>query len=225
MIQKLPVNILEKRTLLPEKPAPVILHGKHVRLEPLDISRDAKQLFDVSNGMPISLREQSIESYDADALIWRYMFDGPFSNAKELATSLQSQVNTSNGLCMCVFDTASNLPVGVANFMNNMSAHLKIELGGIWYSPIVQKRFANREATYLMLDHCFELGYRRVEWKCHALNERSCKAALHMGFKFEGIHENHLIVKNCNRDTAWFRMLDSDWPKAKQNFLEYSLKS
>lgn len=76
---------------------------------------------------------------------------------------------------------------------------------------------ANTEATYLMLKHCFELGYRRVEWKCHSLNERSRKAALRMGFKFEGIQESHMIAKNCNRDTAWFRVLEIEWPEVKQN--------
>ena len=101
--------------------------------------------------------------------------------------------------------------------MNNLPAHLKIELGGIWYSPIAQKTAANTEVTYLMLKHCFKLGYRRVEWKCHSLNERSRKAALRMGFKFEGIQESHMIVKNCNRDTAWYRILDHEWPVVKQN--------
>ena len=118
---------------------------------------------------------------------------------------------------MCVFDISSGLQIGVANFMNNIPSHLKIELGGIWYSPIVQKSSANTEATYLMLKHCFELGYRRVEWKCHSLNERSRKSALRMGFKFEGIQESHMIAKNCNRDTAWFRVLESEWPEVKQN--------
>ena len=107
--------------------------------------------------------------------------------------------------------------------MNNSPSHLKIELGGIWYSPIVQKGFANTEATYLMLKHCFELGYRRVEWKCHSLNERSRKAALRMGFKFEGIQESHMIAKNCNRDTAWFRVLDNEWPEVKQNLESFLL--
>jgi RimJ/RimL family protein N-acetyltransferase len=118
---------------------------------------------------------------------------------------------------MCVFDKASAAQIGVANFMNNTPSHLKIELGGIWYSPIVQQTFANTEATYLMLKHCFELGYRRVEWKCHSLNERSRRAALRMGFKFEGVQESHMIVKDCNRDTAWFRILNNEWPEMKQD--------
>lgn len=108
---------------------------------------------------------------------------------------MQHQINASNGCCLCVFDVATGRQVGVANLMNNYPSHLKIILGGIWYSPIVQKTFVNTETTYLMFKHCFELGYRRVEWKCHSDNERSRKAALRMGFKFEGIQENHMIVK------------------------------
>lgn len=216
-MQKLAKTILDRRTQLPEKPASISLLGKYVRLEPLVIERDAQRLFEISNGSALMLGNRSINPYDADELIWRYMFDGPFKNVDELMQSLQSQVNSPNGRCMCVFDMASQLQVGVVNFMNNSPSHLKIELGGIWYSPIVQKSFANTEATYLMLKTCFELGYRRVEWKCHSLNERSRKAALRMGFKFEGIQESHMIAKNCNRDTAWFRVLDNEWPKVKQN--------
>jgi RimJ/RimL family protein N-acetyltransferase len=150
------------------------------------------------------------------------MFDGPFESLDKFVASLRPQVNAPNGCCLCVFDVAMQKQVGVANLMNNFPAHLKIELEGIWYSPIVQKTLANTEATYLMLKHCFELGYRRVEWKCHSLNERSRRSALRMGFKFEGIQESHMIVKDCNRDTAWFRILDGEWSAVKKN-LEDSL--
>lgn len=214
--------VLKKRALLPDKPRVVHLKGQHVRLEPLILERDAHPLFEVSNGSPIQLGDRSLQAYDADKLIWRYMFDGPFKNPSELIASLQPQINASNGCCLCVFDMATGKQIGVANLMNNFPTHLKIELGGIWYSPIVQKTATNTEATYLMLKHCFELGYRRVEWKCHSLNERSRKAALRMGFKFESIQESHMIVKNCNRDTAWYRILDLEWPHVKQN-LEYML--
>ena len=96
-----------------------------------------------------------------------------------------------------------------------MPAHLRIELGSIWYSPLAQRTGANTEATYLMLGHAFDLGYRRVECKCDTLNQRSRNAALRMGFTFEGIQEAHYIVKGRNRDTAWFRILDHEWPAVK----------
>jgi RimJ/RimL family protein N-acetyltransferase len=211
----LPASILARRSWLPDKPTPVKLMGEYVYLEPLIASRDAKTLFVMSNGNPITLGERSMNAYSADELIWRYMFDGPFQNEIDFEVSLIPYINAPNGLAFCVFDRSSRRQVGITNFMNNSPAHLKIELGGIWYSPIVQRTQANTEATYLMLKAVFDLGYRRVEWKCDSRNQRSRYAALRMGFKFEGIQESHMIMKNCNRDTAWFRMLESEWPEAK----------
>lgn len=214
---KILTTTLDKRTSLPEKPSLIHLKGQFVRLEPLIIKRDAQPLFEMSNGSALQLGERSIQAYDSEELIWRYLFDGPFENLDKFVESLRPKVNAPNGCCLCVFDVATGMQIGVANLMNNFPAHLKIELGGIWYSPIVQKSSANTEATYLMLKHCFELGYSRVEWKCHSLNERSRRAALRMGFKFEGIQESHMIVKDCNRDTAWFRILDREWPEIQKN--------
>lgn len=218
-MSKIPLSaaLLVKRALLPEKPSLINLKGQYVRLEPLVIERDAQPLFEMSNGDALMLGKYSVKAYDQDELIWRYMFNGPFKNIDEFSACLKPQVNAANGLCMCIFDATIGRQVGVANLMNNDPSHLKIELGGIWYSPVVQRTFANTETTYLMLKHCFELGYRRVEWKCHSLNERSRRAALRMGFKFECIQESHMIVKDLNRDTAWHRILDHEWPEVKQN--------
>lgn len=211
----LAAEVLARRQQLPLKPAPAILTGRYIRLEPLQVERDAHALFDVSNGSPINWGERSVETYDAEAIIWRYMFNGPFEHLADFVTSLQAQADASNGMGMTVFDQATGRPVGVANYMNNVPDHLKIELGGIWYSPVAQRSHANTEATYLMLKHAFELGYRRLEWKCHSFNERSRQAALRMHFKFEGIQDNHLIVKGRNRDTAWYRILDTEWPEVQ----------
>jgi len=214
----LPDDVLVRRTQLPSKPEGVALEGSRVRLAPLDLERDAKALFVVSNGAPAHLGERSVESYDADAVIWRYMSGGPFVTVNDLATWLAAQVDSPTALCLTVFDVDSGRPVGATNLMANFPQHLKIELGNIWYSPLVQGTQVNREATYLMLRHAFELGYRRVEWKCDALNERSRRAALGMGFTFEGIQEQHFIIKGRNRDTAWFRILDHEWPELQRRF-------
>lgn len=209
---KLSESQLALSSSLPKKPDPVFLQGKLVYLEPLVIARDSQPLFELSNGSPIQLGNRSMEAYDPYSLIWRYMFNYPPSpTLKELSDLLEAQVNAPDGLCLCVFDRSSRQAIGVANFMSNAPTHLKIELGGIWYSPIAQGTGANREATCLMLEHAFHLGYRRVEWKCNALNERSRKAALKIGFKFEGIQENHMIDRGESRDTAWFRILESEW--------------
>jgi RimJ/RimL family protein N-acetyltransferase len=221
--EPLPEDVLARRNTLPLKPEPVTLTGRYVRLEPLVLERDVEPLYAVSNGQAAKIGGRSVDAYDPEALIWRYMFAGPFATLDEFAVHLRGQVNAANALCFCVFDLNTGHPVGVYNYMSNMPEHLKIELGGIWFSPLAQRTNANLEATYLTLAHAFHLGYRRLEWKCNALNERSRKAALRMGFKFEGIQEAHVVIKNRNRDTAWFRILDSEWQgvKAKLENLLY----
>ncbi len=215
----LPDEVLAKSNSLPLKPVAVTLVGRHVKLVPIDLQRDNEALFAVSNGSAAELGERKIASYDADALIWRYMSAGPFPTSCKLAAFLFAQEKAENGLCFCVFDVVTNKQIGVVNYLNNFPNHLKIELGNIWYSPLAQRTKANLEATYLLLQHAFNLGYRRVEWKCDALNLRSRQAALRMGFKFEGIQESHFIIKGRNRDTAWFRILDSEWPEVEKLLL------
>jgi RimJ/RimL family protein N-acetyltransferase len=209
-------DVLARRGSLPLKPSPVVLEGKRFRLEPLDLARDVPTLFARSNGQATSLGNRQIEAYDADALIWRYMGGGPFADEAALTAWLQGQMNAPDVLPLAVYEIASNSPVGVATLMSNSPAHLSIELGSIWYSPLVQGMGANIEATYLMLKHVFGLGYRRVIWKCDAMNERSRRSALRFGFQFEGIHEQHFIIKGRNRDTAWFRMLDKEWDACRE---------
>jgi RimJ/RimL family protein N-acetyltransferase len=214
--EKLPDDVLARRSALPVKVAPVTLNGRFVRLEPLDLERDAAALYAVSNGQPADLGDRSIDAYDSDALIWRYMPAGPFTSLEDYREYLQALVDMPDGLAMCVVHQATGRQVGVTTFMSNAPAHLKIELGNIWYSPLVQRTPANLESTYLMLRYTFDLGYRRLEWKCNALNERSRRSALRMGFTFEGVQDAHLIVKGLNRDTAWFRILDHEWPEVSE---------
>ncbi|MBC7997792.1 MAG: GNAT family N-acetyltransferase [Leptolyngbya sp.] len=217
-------HLVQKSRELPEKPSPVTLTGQFVRLEPLSLERDLDQLYKFSNGEPIQLNDRMIEAYDSAVMIWNYMSAGPFETKIALAAFLQRQIDASNTLCFCVYDLQSGSPIGVCNYLNNFPAHLKIELGNIWYSPIAQRTKANLETTYLLLEHAFSLGYRRVEWKCDSLNERSHKSALRMGFQFEGKQEQHFIIKGRNRDTDWFRILDCEWPQIRQS-LEAKLKA
>ncbi|HYU14443.1 MAG TPA: GNAT family protein [Candidatus Acidoferrum sp.] len=210
---ELPPEVLARRERLPRKPAAVDLLGGRVRLRPLELALDVPALHAVSSGRAVEIGGRAVADHDADALIWRYMSGGPFADQAGLAAWLGELVDDPDGLPLCVLDAATDRPVGVACYLANHPEHLKIELGAIWYTPAVQGAGANTEATYLMLEHAFSLGYRRVEWKCDALNERSRRSALRMGFRFEGIQEAHYIVKGRNRDTAWFRMLDREWPE------------
>lgn len=205
-------ELLAVRQQLPVKPAPVPLEGRFIDLVPYDEARDVEALHAVSNGSAVTVGNLHTDAYDAEALVWRWMWGGPFATLDAFASYMRMQTSAANGLPYTVFHRETGRQVGVANYLANLPDHLKIELGSIWYSPVVQRTPANTEATYLLLKHAFELGYQRLEWKCNALNERSRRAAERMGFKFEGIQEAHMIIKNRNRDTAWFRILASEWP-------------
>ncbi len=207
----LPADVLALRDRLPVKPEAVTLTGRIVVLRPL-VDHDFEALHAVSSGEPFTLGARSIGAYDPDEQIWKWMFGGRFDTAAALGAYLAAFAANPDVRTLTVCDRATSAPIGVASLMANRPADLKIELGSIWYGPIAQGTGASREATLLMCAHLFGLGYRRVEWKCDARNERSRRAALSYGFTFEGIQEQHMIVKGDNRDTAWFRMLASEWP-------------
>jgi RimJ/RimL family protein N-acetyltransferase len=203
----LPDTVLARRAQLPVKPAAVTLTGKLAELRPLVLEQDVDELYRGST----------------DPRIWDWMSGGPFSSPLALRTWLAAQEAAPDGRPLAARDANGKL-VGVANLMANVPAHLKIELGSIWYMPSAQGTGISAEATYLMLAHAFSLGYRRVEWKCDALNEPSRKAALAYGFTFEGIQEAHYIIKDKNRDTAWFRMLSGEWPDRGPKLREYAAR-
>jgi RimJ/RimL family protein N-acetyltransferase len=200
---------------LPLKPAHVELASPRVRLIPTEAARDAATLYAMSNGKPIKLGARSIEEYDAATLVWRYLRYGPFADVGECEAYLTDLASARDILTMTLLEKASNQPIGTLSFMSNVPAFLKIEIGHIWISPIMQGSGVIYEAAYLMLRHCFDLGYRRLEWKCDALNERSRRTALSIGFLFEGIQEYHMIARGRNRDTAWYRILDHEWPQVR----------
>src|SRR3990167_2222699 len=205
------------RPILPHKPVVQKLVGKYVSLELFNVERDAKLLWERTNGSPCSLGSKHVDSYDAEEVVWRYMFNSPQSDFEAFKNSLSDLVNGQNSNMYIVNDLESNTPVGAVGLINNFPQHLKIEMGNIFYSPLAQRTWANTEATYLVLKYLFSLGYRRVEWKCDSLNQRSRQAALKNGFTFEGIQEYHFIIKDKNRDTAWFRILDKEWESVKQH--------
>lgn len=191
-----------------ELPGGQPMEGRTVRLERPDAARDAGPLFEATHGD------------EADPGQWTYMAYGPFESADAMRAVVGRLVGGSHDpQWWLVRERASGAPVGMAAFMNMVPAHRRLELGHIWYVPAVRRTAVNTETVYLMLRESFDrLGYRRVEWKCDALNARSIKAAARLGFRFEGIFRQHCIVKGRNRDTAWFAMLDTDWPKIRENF-------
>jgi len=117
-----------------------------------------------------------------------------------------------------VIDAASGHAAGVASYLRINPAHGSIEVGHINYSPLLQNGAAATEAMYLMMRRAFELGYRRYEWKCDALNDKSRAAAQRLGFTYEGTFRQAMIVKGRNRDTAWYSVIDTEWPALKRAF-------
>lgn len=110
-------------------------------------------------------------------------------------------------------------PVGSLALLNIARPNGCAEIGLVWYSPVAQRSKVNTESVFLLLRHLFDdLNYRRVEWKCNDLNEPSKRAALRLGFQFEGLFRQHQVIKDESRDSAWFAMLDNEWPQRKANF-------
>jgi RimJ/RimL family protein N-acetyltransferase len=188
------------------RPERRVYEGRYVSLEPPVPERDAPDLFAGSHG-----------SLEAEQL-WTYMPYGPFADASEMEAWLVERAASLDPLFLVVRDRASDRRVGMVSFLNVAPEMRRLELGHIWYAPAAQRTRVNTESAYLMLSHSFgDLDCRRVEWKCDALNAASRRAALRLGFAFEGIFRRHLIVKERNRDTAWFSMLDSEWPRRRES--------
>lgn len=202
----LPVGELVARPDPARPPERKLFEGRFISLEPLSADRHADALYDCSHGSPEKER------------IWTYLFSGPFESSAAMRELLEKQEVLKEPLFFAVIDNGRKSPVGMVSYLNCVPAMRSIELGNIWYSPAVQRSKANTEAMFLMLCHAFdELGYRRVEWKCNAFNEPSRRAARRLGFEFEGLFRQHMIIKQRNRDTAWYAMIDRDWPQIKRN--------
>ena len=179
-------------------PSMTPLQGAYVQLVPLDSSQHAPALFTGMAPHPD---------------LWRYMFDHPPADLEAFTKNLQAKSTSRDPLFYTILDKRSGDPIGVASYLRIEPNHRVIEVGNILFSPRLQRTASATEAMYLMARHAFEdLGYRRYEWKCNALNAPSRRAALRLGFTFEGIFRQHMIIKGESRDTAWFAMLDHEWP-------------
>lgn len=153
--------------------------------------------------------------------LWTYLWYGPFDSQAQMRDWMRSCATSTDPLFFAVVERATGRAVGMCSLMRIVPDMRTIELGHIWYVPNVQGTGVNTDLGLTLLSACFELwGYRRVEWKCDALNSRSRAAALKLGFTFEGVFRQHMVRKGHNRDTAWFALLDSEWPAAKATLEE-----
>ncbi len=181
--------------------------GQSVSLVPVDTDRDASDLF------------ASFATSDPDHALWTYMGFGPFASEAVFATWLAAMEVSEDPLFFSIIPREIDKAFGMSSFLRTDAKQGVTEIGSIWFSPALQRTRAASESIYLMMAHVFdELRYRRLEWKCNALNAASRRAAIRYGFTFEGVFAKHMIVKGRNRDTAWYAMTNDEWPRVKQIF-------
>lgn len=188
----------------PTRPGRSPMVGRYCRVEPIH-ERFAADLHDAN--------AQAIDDRD-----WTYLPYGPFASEEEYGRWLASTCLGDDPLFHVIIDTAGDRAVGVAAYMRIQSAGGSIEAGHIHFSPVLQRTRAATEAMYLMMARVFDLGYRRYEWKCDALNAPSRAAAARLGFSFEGVFRQATVYNGRNRDTAWHSVLDGEWRSLKQAF-------
>ena len=189
------------------------LIGKYCYLEPVNVKKHSKDLF-------------KNFSKDKKGIDWIYMPQGPFKNEISLKKYLKNKNLTGNPFFYTIYSKRLKTFCGLASYLRIKPRIGTIEVGYITYAKNLQKTVEATEAMFLMMKNAFDkLGYRRYEWKCDNLNERSKKAALRLGFKFEGIFRQATIYKNRNRDTAWYSIIDKEWKKHKKKYLTFLKKS
>lgn len=181
------------------------MNGRFCRLERLKTKDHAEALWEAM-------------ALDAGGKMWTYLPYGPFPSAETYTTWLDDMSQRSDPFFHAIIDLATQRPVGVASYLRIDPPNGVIEVGHLQFSPLLQRSPAATEAMYLMMERAFALGYRRYEWKCDALNAPSRSAALRLGFSFEGLFRQAVVVKGRNRDTAWYSVIDGEWPALRKAF-------
>ncbi len=186
------------------------LVGRYVELAELHPAADAAALFALTHGDEEGER------------VWTYMPYGPFVDEGAMRRWMEDCARSTDPLFFAVRARSRGTPLGMVSFLNIVPAHRRVEVGHLWYAPPAQRTRANTEAVYLLLCEAFDaLRYRRVEWKCDALNDKSRAAAQRLGFRYEGLFRQHIVVKGRNRDTAWFAMLDGEWGAGRRRLEQW----
>jgi len=192
----------------PPRPPRDPMAGRTCRVEVLDPAAHARDLYEAN-------------ALDADHRNWTYLPYGPFAAFDDYAGWLRGVAAGADPMFHAIVDLASGTAVGVASYLRIDPAAGSIEVGHINYSPKLQRTVAATEAMYLMMKRAFELGYRRYEWKCHSLNAASRAAAQRLGFSYEGVFRQARVDKGRNRNTAWYAMIDREWPALDRAFRQW----
>jgi RimJ/RimL family protein N-acetyltransferase len=189
------------------RPVHSLLRGSHVLLRQVDAETDAEPLYAVSHAP------------HGDDATWIYLPDGPYDSKEHLRQMLAWAQSSEDPMYFTLVRLRDECPLGWASYLRITPEFGVVEIGHIWFGAPLQRTIAATEAIYLLARHAFDdLGYRRLEWKCNALNAASRRAAERFGFKFEGVFRKHQIVKGRNRDTAWYAMTDDDWPAIRAGY-------
>ncbi len=189
----------------PSPPSRDAMQGRWCRVEPLDAARHADGLFAAYAAAP-------------DARGWTYLPRGPFADRGDCHDWARACAAGDDPLFHAVLDPGGGHAVGVASYLRIAPAAGSIEVGHIHFAPALQRTPAATESMYLMMRRAFELGYRRYEWKCDSLNAPSRVAAQRLGFAYEGTFRQALVYKGRNRDTAWYAIIDAEWPALRSAF-------
>lgn len=189
----------------PPRPPREAMQGRLCRIEPLDPARHAEGLFGAN-------------ALDLDARGWTYLPYGPFERFADYLEWMRTTCLGDDPLFFAILDPQTGQPLGMASYMRIDPRNGSIEVGHLRFSPLLQRKPAATEAMYLMMKRAFELGYRRYEWKCDALNAPSRAAALRLGLSFEGVFRQAVVYKGRSRDNAWFAATDGDWPVLQRAF-------
>lgn len=203
----LPVGLPLPGWTPPPYPERSIQCGQYCQLEPLTAAH-APGLFEAN-------------SRDARGTMWTYMPYGPFESFDAYCMWLEARAASVDPSCYAIIDRDTSQPVGVTSYMRIDRQNGTIELGGLAYSPLLQNTRASTEATFLMADRVFALGYRRLEWKCDSLNVASRRAARRFGMSLEGVFRHASVMKQRNRDTAWYSVTDDEWPALRACFVAW----
>ena len=188
-------------------PDRVVLSGRYLRVEPLRVATHGSDLFRAAHGP------------GADPELWSYMPNGPYGAERAFLDDLTEREASLDPLFFAIVDPGTSEARGVASLMRIDATNGVGEIGHIWFGPQLQRTRAATESIYLLANYLLTtLGYRRFEWKCNALNARSRRAAVRYGFTYEGIFRQHMVVKGRNRDTAWYAIVDADWPAIRAGF-------
>ena len=192
----------------PARPPREPMLGRYSRVEPINVERHAAALFEAN-------------SADTEGRIWTYLPYGPFTTLADYQAWMEKTCLGDDPLFHAIIESKTGQAVGVASYLRIDPNNGVIEVGHINYSPRLQRSPAATEAMYLMMRRVFELGYRRYEWKCDSFNQRSRRAAQRFGFSYEGIFRQAAMYKGRNRDTAWYSIIDAEWPALKAAYAQW----